>query len=96
MHANAFSFPIINKMTSVFACTSDRLVDTSVAQPYPLLCNLNANVVDSEHATCMDIVNNVQCWTPEHMKYVLPPLFLLDTRCPETSNASRKAKRNIA
>ena len=65
----------------MFACTSDALFDTSVARPYPPLCNLTA----ASHASrpggsgtaCMDVVNTVQCWTSAHMLYALPPLVLL-------------------
>ena len=65
-------------MTSVFSCTSDALVDTSVARPYPPLCNLTAA---PGGAACMDVVDTVQCWTPAHMAYTLPPLLLLPVYC---------------
>ena len=65
----------------MFACTSDALFDTSVARPYPPLCNLTAAPHASHRGgsgtTCMDVVNTVQCWTSAHMLYALPPLVLL-------------------
>ena len=42
----------------------------------PYMCNISGSTHDTDQQ-CMDVVDTVRCWTPEHMAFVLPPLIML-------------------
>ena len=40
------------------------------------MCNISGSNHDTDQQ-CMDVVNTVQCWTEEHIRYAMPPLLML-------------------
>ena len=42
----------------------------------PFMCNIRGSNHDTDQQ-CMDVVNTVQCWTEEHIRYAMPPLLML-------------------